>query len=75
MITTENLCKRYGKTDAVRDLNLDVRAGTVFGFVGENGAGKTTTLSILATLMLPTSGRAFVGSAEVTTEPAAVRRG
>ena len=74
MITTENLCKRYGKTDAVRDLNLDVRAGTVFGFVGENGAGKTTTLSILATLMLPTSGRAFVGSAEVTTEPAEVRR-
>ena len=74
MITTENLCKRYHRVDAIRDLNLDVRAGTVFGFVGENGAGKTTTLSILATLALPTSGRAYVGGAEVTTDPAAVRR-
>ncbi len=74
MIRTENLCKRYGKFEAVHDLNLDVRPGTVFGFIGENGAGKTTTLSILATLMLPTSGRAFIGSAEVTSEPATVRR-
>lgn len=74
MIRTENLCKRYGKFEAVHDLNLDVRPGTVFGFIGENGAGKTTTLSILATLMLPTSGRAFVGTAEVTTDPAMVRR-
>lgn len=74
MIRTENLCKKYGKFEAVHDLNLDVRPGTVFGFVGENGAGKTTTLSILATLMLPTSGRAYIGSAEVTSEPATVRR-
>lgn len=74
MINTENLCKRYNRVDAIHDLNLNVRAGTVFGFVGENGAGKTTTLSILATLMLPTSGRAFVGGAEVSTDPAEVRR-
>lgn len=74
MISIENLCKRYNRVDAVRDLNLDVRAGTVFGFVGENGAGKTTTLSILATLMLPTSGRAYIGGHEVTTDPAEVRR-
>lgn len=74
MIRTENLCKRYNRVEAVHDLNLDVRSGTVFGFVGENGAGKTTTLSILATLMLPTSGRAYVGGAEVTTDPALVRR-
>jgi ABC-2 type transport system ATP-binding protein len=74
MITTENLCKKYNRVDAVRDLNLFVREGTVFGFVGENGAGKTTTLAILATLTLPTSGRAFVGGAEVATEPQSVRR-
>ena len=59
---------------AVHSLNFDVRKGTVFGFVGENGAGKTTTLSILATLMLPTSGRAYINGMEVTTEPALVRR-
>lgn len=74
MIRTENLCKRYNRVEAVRDLNLDVRAGTVFGFVGENGAGKTTTMSILSTLAQPTSGRAYVGGAEVTTDPAQVRR-
>ncbi|MCY0875425.1 MAG: ABC transporter ATP-binding protein [Firmicutes bacterium] len=74
MIRTENLCKRYSRVEAVSDLNLDVRAGTVFGFVGENGAGKTTTMSILATLTQPTSGRAYVGGAEVTADAAAVRR-
>ncbi len=74
LIRVENLGKRYGKVTAVQNLNLDVRAGTVFGFVGENGAGKTTTLSILATLMLPSSGRAYINGCEVTTEPALVRR-
>lgn len=74
MIRTENLCKRYSRVEAVHNLNLDVRAGTVFGFVGENGAGKTTTMSILATLTQPTSGRAYVAGAEVTADPAAVRR-
>ncbi len=74
MIVTENLCKRFNRVEAVKDLNLNVRSGTVFGFVGENGAGKTTTLSILATLMLPTSGRAYVAGAEVTTDAALVRK-
>ncbi len=74
MIRTENLCKRYNRVEAVSNLNLDVRVGTVFGFVGENGAGKTTTMAMLATLMPPSSGRAFVAGTEVTTDPALVRR-
>ena len=74
MIVTENLCKRYSRIEAVKDLNLNVRSGTVFGFVGENGAGKTTTLSILATLTLPTSGRAYVAGAEVTSDAPLVRK-
>lgn len=74
MIVTENLCKRFNRVEAVKDLNLNVRSGTVFGFVGENGAGKTTTLSIMATLMLPSSGRAYVAGAEVTTDAALVRK-
>ncbi len=74
MIRVENLSKKYGKVTAVHSLNLDVREGTVFGFVGENGAGKTTTLSILSTLMMPTSGRAYINGFEVTTEPGLVRR-
>nr|NNM91517.1 ABC transporter ATP-binding protein [Bacilli bacterium] len=74
MIVTENLCKKYNKVEAIKNLNLNVRQGTVFGFVGENGAGKTTTLSILATLTLPTTGRAYIGGVEVTTDAPHVRR-
>lgn len=74
MIRVENLSKKYGKMNAIEHLNFDVRKGSVFGFVGENGAGKTTTFSILATLMLPTSGRAYINGIEVTTEPGLVRR-
>lgn len=74
MIYTQNLCKKYGKFDAVHNLNLHVRRGTVFGVVGENGAGKTTTLSMLATLTAPTSGRAFINGFEVFKDPQGVRR-
>lgn len=74
MINTQNLCKKFGRHTVVNQLNLDVRAGTVFGIVGENGAGKTTTLSMLVTLTTPTSGRAFVNGHEVTKEPLEVRR-
>ena len=74
MILTQNLTKRYGKTLAVNNLNLNIERGTIFGLVGENGAGKTTALSMLATLTLPTSGRAYICGHEVTREPKAVRR-
>jgi len=74
VILTQNLTKRYGKTLAVNNLNLNVDRGVIFGLVGENGAGKTTALSMLATLTLPSSGRAYVCGHEVTREPQAVRR-
>jgi ABC-2 type transport system ATP-binding protein len=74
MIYTQNLVKRYGKTNAVKNLNLHIRRGTVFGIVGENGAGKTTTLSMLATLTSPTSGRAYINGYEVSKNPQDVRR-
>ncbi|MCL6515943.1 ABC transporter ATP-binding protein [Alicyclobacillus sp.] len=73
MIQTQHLCKRYGSHQAVRDLNLFIRRGTVFGLVGENGAGKTTTLSMLATLTTPSAGRAYVNGFEVMQDPAGVR--
>jgi len=50
-----NLTKRYGRADAVRELDLDVAAG-VLGLLGPNGAGKTTLMRILATSLAPTSG-------------------
>ena len=44
VIHTEGLTKHYGDVRAVVDLNLDIRAGEIFGFLGPNGAGKTTTI-------------------------------
>ncbi|MEW6724651.1 MAG: ABC transporter ATP-binding protein [Bacillota bacterium] len=74
MVRVENLSKRYGRHWALDNVSFEVPDGCVYGFVGPNGAGKTTTLKILATLLEPTSGRAWVGGAEVTTSPYAVRR-
>lgn len=59
-VETRNLTKRYGRTTAVKDLNLSVRRGEVYGFLGPNGAGKTTTLRMLVGLIKPTSGSALV---------------
>jgi len=53
-----NLTKHYGRTKALRDLNLEVPEGQVFGFLGANGAGKTTTIRLLLGLLRPTAGTA-----------------
>jgi ABC-2 type transport system ATP-binding protein len=55
-IVTRGLTKRYGELYAVRDLDMTVRAGEVYGFLGPNGAGKTTTLRMLLGLVRPTAG-------------------
>jgi ABC-2 type transport system ATP-binding protein len=65
MIRTVRLTKRYRNVTALHDLNLEVKAGEIFGYIGPNGAGKTTTLKILATLLTPTSGTAFVADLEI----------
>ncbi|MFC4786631.1 ABC transporter ATP-binding protein [Nocardioides sp. MAHUQ-72] len=56
MIRTRGLTKRYGRIVAVTDLDLDVREGDVYGFLGANGSGKTTTVRMLLGLVLATSG-------------------
>lgn len=55
-ITIRNLTRRFGKLEAVENLNLQIPAGSLFGLIGPNGAGKTTTLRMLAGLLEPTSG-------------------
>jgi ABC-2 type transport system ATP-binding protein len=67
------LAKRYGSTQALRGVDLDVPAGTVLGLLGHNGAGKTTMLRILTTLVRPSAGRAWVAGFDVAAEPARVR--
>ena len=74
IIKTRGLTKRYGKLTALKALNLQVEAGAVFGFVGPNGAGKTTTMRILATLLRPTAGEAWVAGHSVHKERRGVRR-
>ncbi|WP_066360687.1 ATP-binding cassette domain-containing protein [Herbidospora mongoliensis] len=68
------LVKRYGKTTALAGLDLSVRQGSVLGVLGPNGAGKTTAVRILATLLRPDEGRAFVGGLDVVKDAAKVRR-
>jgi ABC-2 type transport system ATP-binding protein len=64
-VSVENLKKYYGSVHALDGLNLEVDAGTVYGFLGPNGAGKTTTLRILTGLAYPTSGKAQVAGVDV----------
>ena len=73
MIDIVNLTKRYGAFTALDQMNLTIEKGTVFGVVGPNGAGKSTTFSILATLLAPTSGTAYINGVDVTQNPAKVR--
>ena len=60
MIRTQNLTRRYFRSEALRDLTLEVPAGSVFALVGPNGAGKSTAIRIVMNLTRPTSGRAEV---------------
>src|SRR5262249_14294504 len=75
IIETKDLVKKYGKLVAVNHLSLSVPRGSIYGFVGPNGAGKTSTMRILTTLMLPSSGQAFVAGYEGTKAPPAVPPG
>jgi ABC-2 type transport system ATP-binding protein len=77
-IEAEALVKQYrsraGVVDAVRGVDLHVRAGEIFGFLGPNGAGKSTTVRMLTTLLTITSGTARVAGVDVAREPDAARR-
>ena len=74
IIDTQSLTKKYGDFTAVSNLNLSVREGEIFGFLGHNGAGKTTTVNILTTLLEPTSGSAFVAGYDIARDSMSVRR-
>ncbi|MBL9080618.1 MAG: ABC transporter ATP-binding protein [Planctomycetales bacterium] len=74
MIETRDLTKKYGELFAVKSLNLKLDKGDVFGFIGPNGAGKTTTMRILATLLNPSWGEAYVCGQSIYTNPKEIRR-
>jgi len=67
-VQTENLGKRFGKFEAVKNLNLAVHSGEIFGFLGANGAGKTTAIRMLCGLLLPSSGNGRVAGFDIYKE-------
>ena len=78
MIEAQGLGKRFktrgGSVEAVRHVDIEVRAGEIVAFLGPNGAGKTTTLRMLTTLLAPDAGEATVAGHNLRREPVAVRR-
>ncbi len=73
-IVAEGLGRQFGDRWAVKDLNLQIGQGEVFGLLGPNGAGKTTTMRMIATLIGPSMGRAEVCGFDVSRDPTEVRR-
>src|SRR5215212_8634273 len=73
LVDIRNLTKQYGKFTALQDLSLTIERGSIYGFIGPNGAGKTTTMRILATLLEPTGGDAWVAGHPISGDPRPVR--
>src|SRR5215213_4886556 len=72
-VVTRHLSKNYGQFQAVQDVSLEIEPGAIYGFIGPNGAGKTTTMRILATLLEPTAGEAWIGGQQLSRNPDAVK--
>ncbi len=73
-VLIENLQKRYGTVEAVKDVSFKVEPGEIFGLLGPNGAGKTTTLRVLCTLTSPDSGRIEVSGISAVSQPRIARQ-
>ena len=70
----QNLTRRFNALVAVDNISFDIEQGEIFGLLGPNGAGKTTTLSMLATMLNPTSGSATVNGIDIGRDPDGVRK-
>ncbi|WP_459557889.1 ABC transporter ATP-binding protein [Lacunimicrobium album] len=74
MIETIKLTKMYGSLIAANEISLKLSEGDVFGFIGPNGSGKTTTMRMIATLLAPDYGEAYVCGQSIYTNPQEIRR-
>lgn len=73
-VYTETLGKRFGDFTAVKNLNLAVKAGEIFGFLGANGAGKTTAIRMLCGLLLPSEGSGTVTGFDILKESEKIKQ-
>jgi ABC-2 type transport system ATP-binding protein len=74
MIAFEHLSKKYGEFTAVRDLDLAIDKGEVFGFLGPNGAGKTTTIRMMMGILVPSGGRITIDGLDCQKDRVEVKR-
>ena len=74
MLKIENLTKRYGNYNAVDHLNLHIKSGEIYGFIGHNGAGKTTTLKSCAGILNFDEGEIYVNDISIKDQPVAVKK-
>jgi ABC-2 type transport system ATP-binding protein len=74
LIKTVGLTKKYGDMYAINEIDLELDEGDLFGFIGPNGAGKTTTMRIIATLLEPTQGEAYVCGHSIYNDAKEIRR-
>ncbi|MGO1470069.1 MAG: ATP-binding cassette domain-containing protein [Tissierella sp.] len=74
IIETKNLTKYYGKSLGIKDVNLNIEKGEIFGFIGPNGAGKSTTIRLLLSLIYPSSGEAKLFGKEIKKSGPEVRK-
>ena len=74
MLNIEHLTKTYGEKKAVDDLNLHIRPGEIYGFIGHNGAGKTTTLKSVAGILQFDAGESYIGGDSVREKPLECKR-
>ena len=73
VILTEGLCRHFGPLKAVNNLNLKLEKGELFGLIGPDGAGKTTTMRMLAGILSPSSGNAYIDGISVRENPDQVK--
>ena len=74
IISVQNLCKKYGDFEAVKNISFDVLEGEIFGLLGPNGAGKSTTLEIIETLRSKTSGKVMVDGLDLDRSPNDIKK-
>ncbi len=74
IVRTEKLTKRFWKTTAVQDLDLEVPKGSIYALLGRNGAGKTTAIRMLLGMLRPTSGRSSVFDLDSQKQDCAIKR-
>ena len=74
VILTENLTKFYGEHTGIKNINLHIKSGEIFGLVGANGAGKSTLLKTLLNFLHPSSGKAMILGLDIITQSAQIKK-